>query len=149
MSLALHRHFLRSPIIGSLLLIMLGIGLERLIVTDKEAIEQVGEALARTAGSENWDAFEALLHPDFEYGGRKRAEAVAHVRGLVRKYRPISLEIQVYALEVEGDRATGLGTVSADVYGRPQRLPIDVVFERGEDDLWRLRNVKGSLSAIK
>jgi len=148
-SLALHRYFLRSPIIGTLFLIMLGIGLERLIVTDKEAIEEVGQALARTAGSEQWEAFEALLHPEFEYGGRKRPEAVAHVRGLVRKYRPISLEISLYGLEVEGDQATGSGKVSAVVYGRPQQLRIEVVFERGEDGAWLLRSVEGSVPALR
>lgn len=149
MSLALHRYFLRSPVIGTLLLILLAVGIERLIVTDREAIEDVGEALARTAGAEQWGPFEALLHPDFEYGGRGKSEAIARVRGLIRKYQPISLEVSLYGIEIEGDRATAAGKVTAVVYGRLQQVRIETVFERGEDGAWRLRSLDGSSPAIK
>ena len=149
MSLALHRYFLRSPILGTLCLIMLGIGLERLIVTDKEAIEEVGQALLRTAVAEQWDAFEALVHPDFEYGSRERAQAVAHVRGMVRKYRPISPKISLYGIEVEGDRAICSGKISTVVYGRLQQLRIEALFERDEEGAWLLRSVEGALPSTR
>lgn len=149
MSFPLHRYFLRFPIVGTLLLVLLGVGIERLIVTDQEAIEEVGRALGRTAGTEEWGAFEALLHPDFEYEGRKRPEAVAYLRGLVRKYKPIGLEVSVFGLEVEGDRATGFGKVKANVYGKRQRTRIKVTFERGPDDAWLLLEAAGSLQGVR
>ena len=123
--------------------------IERLIVTDQEAIEEVGRELGRTAGTEDWSAFEALLHPEFEYEGRKRPEAVAYLRGLVRKYKPIGLEVSVFGLEVEGNRATGFGKVKANVYGKRQRIRIEVTFERGPEDTWLLREVAGSLRGIR
>jgi hypothetical protein len=138
MNLSIRPHFL-----GLLLLALVVFGIERLIVTDKEAIEGLAEEISLAIQTEDLDHLETLLHPEFDYGGRDRAETLRTVRAAKRKYKPIGVKVVLVDIQVDGDVAEAKGVVAATVYGRPQQLPIEATLERGEDGAWLLRAVRG------
>ena len=132
----------RVYFMGLLAVGLIALGIERLIVTDREAIEALAENTAKSIQERKFDRLAEFLHPEFEHGGRDKEETVAYVRGLVRKFNPIGTEIVLYEINVNEDTATAQGAVAATVYGRPQQVKIDVVF-RKLDDTWLLKEVKG------
>ena len=138
MNTAIRPHFL-----GLLLLALVVFGIERLIVTDEEAIQQSAEALSEAIETEDYEALEALLHPEFRFQGRDRSETIAYIRAQVRKYKPIAPQVVLVDIQVEGDTGRVTGAVQATVYGRPQQLRIEGTFVRTEDDEWLLREVSG------
>jgi len=132
----------RSPLLGLLVVAVLVYGLERLIVTDAEAVEQVAQDAAEAIRSEAWEHLEHLLHEDFEFEGRNRAATIEHLRSLIRKYKPLDVGIAAFDVQVEGDEATAHGVVRASVMGRPAQVPVKAWFRRTEDG-WRLSKVEG------
>jgi len=136
MNLAIRPHFL-----GLLVIALVVFGIERLIVTDKEAIETVAGEMAEAIQERQFDRLEALLHPDFEFGGRDGAQTVAYVRSLVSKYQPMGTKVVFVDIQVEGDTGTADGVISARVMGRPQQVRVKAVFARTEDDEWVLEKV--------
>jgi Domain of unknown function (DUF4440) len=139
MNLAVRPYFL-----GILLLAFVVYGIERLIVTDKEAIEALGDAVAEAIQKEDYARLEGLLDPGFEYAGRDRATTIGYVRGLVRQYRPIGVQVHLFDIHVEGDHATAAGVVSASVMGRPQEMRVDATLVRSADG-WVLEGAKPAL----
>jgi hypothetical protein len=132
----------RSPLLFLLLVALLVFGLERLIVTDTEAIEQLARDAAQAIRVEAWGQLESLLHEDFDYEGRDRAATLEHVRSLARKYKPIDVGITVVDVKVDGDEATARGVVRATAMGRTAQVPVDASFRRTADG-WRLAKVRG------
>lgn len=133
---------IRAQFVGLLLVAGLVFGIERLIVTDAEAIENLARDVGVAIEAQRFEALEDFLHEEFTYRGRDRAETIEFVRGLVRKYKPMGVQIVVYEVEVEGDDARAKGVVSGTAYGRPARVPVDATFRRTEDG-WRLLEVRG------
>lgn len=128
-----------------LLLLVLGLliwGVERLIVTDAEAIENLAEAMAEDIRDKRWADLEGRLHPEFQYGRRDREKTVEHVRGLVERHKPTGVGVSLFEIEVVGDTATANGHVWGNVAGRPVRVSIGAKLLRGEDG-WLLREVTG------
>lgn len=128
-----------------LLLLVLGLviwGVERLIVTDAEAIEHLADVLAEDIQAERWDDLASRLHEDFRFNGMDRERTVAHVRGLVERSKPTGVGVSLYEIEVAGEFATARGHVWGNVAGRPIRVAIDAKLGRTEDG-WVLREVSG------
>lgn len=128
-----------------LLLLLVGLviwGVERLIVTDKEAIENLAEALADDVRQERWDAMQGRLHPQFTYGELDGPQTIEHIQDLVKRFKPGNVGLNLFDIEVEGDSAKSKGHVWANAAGRPGRLAIDARFVR-TDDGWKLREVLG------
>ena len=138
MNLSIRPHFL-----GLLLLGLVVFGIERLIVTDEEAIEQVAQSMSDAIAEQRFEDLEPLLHAEFEFQGKDRAETIAYVRSLVRKYKPIGAQVALVDIQVEDDTGVAVGIVSGTVYGRPQQVRVEATFERTEDDEWVLRKVTG------
>lgn len=136
MNLAIRPHFL-----GLLVIALVVFGIERLIVTDKEAIEAVADEMAVAIQERQLDRLEALLHPEFEFGDRDRAETVAYMRSLVGKYQPMGTKVVFVDIQVEDDTGTADGVIRATVMGRLQQVRVKAVFARTEDDEWLLRKV--------
>jgi len=136
MNLAIRPHFM-----GLLVIALVVFGIERLIVTDKEAIEAVGVDMATAIQERQFERLEALLHPDFEFGGRDRMESIAYVRGVVRKYQPIGTKVVFIDIQVQEDTGTADGVIQATVMGRPQQVRVKAVFARTEEDEWVLKRV--------
>ncbi len=132
-----------SRLLALLVLALAAYGIERLIVTDTEAIETLAEDMAADIEDERWEALEDHLHEDFTYGKLDRRKTIAHVRGLVSKYRPTGVGVSLYEIEVDGDDATALGQVWGHVAARPVRVDILVKLTRNDDGDWVLLEVTG------
>jgi hypothetical protein len=117
-------------------------GIERLIVTDVEAIENLAAKASEAIEERRFEVLEGLMAEDFTYAGRDRAATVAYVRRLVEKHQPPRVGLSLTRVEVDGDGAEASGVVLGTVYGRPMRYPVQAVLVRGEDG-WRLSRVKG------
>lgn len=133
---------LRSPLLGLLLVAILVFGLERLIETDAEQIEQLGKDAAKAIDTQAWEWLEQMLLEDFEYQGRDRAATIEHVRSLVRKYKPTEVGIAFLEIKVDDAQATARAVVRGSALGRPARVPIDAWFKE-TDDGWKLWKVTG------
>ncbi len=134
---------LRSKLVTVLVLGLLIWGVERLIVTDKEAIENLAEAMAEDIKAGRWSAVEAKLHPEFSYQHMDREKTVAYVRKLRERHRPTGVGISLFEIEVIDDTATAKGHVWGNVAGRPVRVGIDAKLVKLEDEGWVLREVLG------
>jgi hypothetical protein len=133
---------IRSPLLGLLVVGLIVFGLERLIVTDAEEIEQLGRNAAKAIQTEAWDWLEQMLVEDFAYERRDRAETVQHIRSLVRKYKPTDVGIAFLEIKVDGQEATAKAVVRGTALGRPARVPVDAWFRETEDG-WKLAKVRG------
>jgi len=138
MNLAIRPYFL-----GLMVITLMGFGIERLIVTDKEAIQALGEDLAEAIQKQDYGRLEGSLDPDFEYRGRDRTEALEYVRRRVRQYQPLNIKVEFLEIRVEDDTAKAAGNVSALVLGRPWRGRIDATLVRTDDGDWVLKSVEG------
>ena len=134
--------FVRPHFIALLLITLVAVGIERLIVTDAEAIEALGETVATAMEERDFEALDSLLDEAFQYRGRDRAETLKHVRSLLSKYKPTGIQIQLQQIEVDEDRATAKGVILGQAYGRPAQFQMDVVLQRTEEG-WKLLEVKG------
>jgi hypothetical protein len=86
-------------------------GLERLVVTDREAIVALLEGAETSVVREDWDAVAGAIAEDYAERGLDRDGAVAWVRDLWRRSAMKSLTLDVDDLRVEGDRAAARVTV--------------------------------------
>ncbi|MDJ0521113.1 MAG: hypothetical protein QNJ90_03460 [Planctomycetota bacterium] len=133
---------LRSPLLGLLLVVLAVYGIERLIVTDAEKIEQLGEDAAHAIRAEAWEWLENLLHEEFTYENRDRAQTVEHIRSLVRKYKPTDVGVAIFEIQVDDAEAKARAVVKGTALGRPVRVPVDAWFKEVDDD-WKLWKVQG------
>jgi hypothetical protein len=133
---------IRAQFLALLLLTGLVILVERLIVTDQEAIRGLGREVARAAGARDTEALGRLLAPGFRHGPRDAAQTLAHVAALLRKYPAQDIAVDFLAIEVDDGEATATGLVSASLYGRPVQVQVQVDL-REEDEGWKLVRVRG------
>jgi len=133
----------RIPVWLGLLVVLAGLAflIERLIVTDEEAVEALIEDAARAVREGDFEALTALLAPDFEAEGREREAAVAWISTLKRRWRPLGLEVEVREVVVEGDTAKAPVLVSMTVMARPVRFLVEVD-SRQTDRGWRMSGAR-------
>ena len=96
----------RRILVVILVLWAVGFGVERLVVTDREAIESLLERAAASVSHDDWDGFATALADDYAERGRDKKAFVAFVRGLKERHKPQGVGIDIGDPKVEGDRAT-------------------------------------------
>jgi hypothetical protein len=131
---------LRTSLAVLLLLAGLVVLVERLIVTDAEAIETVVEEAADAAGRGDVDGLLARLDETYQAEGRDREAVAAYVGQLQKIYRPTSVDARVDDVDVEGDQATAKVRFRAGVAGRPFLVKAEVRLVRRSGG-WRIRGV--------
>ncbi len=119
--------------------VLLGVawGIERLVVTDKEAIRALVERTTEAVKTGDFDAVAQAFDPAYDAEGRDRDGMVEYLRTLWRRFRPLGLEVDLGEVTVEGDDASALAEISANVVGRPTRIEVTTVFRR-TDAGWRI-----------
>ena len=143
MNLAIRPYFL-----GILVIAFIAFGIERLIVTDKEAIQALGEDLAEAIQKEDYERLEGLLDSGFSYGARDRTETIGYVRAQYRKLRPINVEVHLFEIHVEEDTARATCAVTGMVMGRPGQMQVYVTLARTPEDEWVLKSVEGGTGGL-
>jgi len=108
---------------------------ERLVVTDAEAVEAVLERAAADASRGAWDAVADALDEGFREGGRDGAAFVAWARAQWTRAALRAITVDVLDVRVEGDRAAA--RVDARLQPYAQRVPGTVELER-RDGTWRI-----------
>lgn len=133
---------IRSQLLAVAFLTLAVFGIERLIVTDAEAIQALADETARALTERKYDHLHEVMDEAFRYQGKDRTATIRHVRGLVEKHKPLAIDIKLPEIEIEEDTATARGYVAAQVYGRPVHYPIEAELVRTEDG-WMLLEVRG------
>jgi len=110
---------------------------ERLIVTDAEAVQALVERAAEAVREGDFEALAGTLGAEFTVEGRTGQEAVDWIRKLKRNYRPLGLEVEVGEVEVSEDRAMAPTQVSMTVLARPVRFDAAVHCQNTNGE-WRI-----------
>jgi hypothetical protein len=85
---------------------------DRLVVTDREAVRARVEAAFDAAKRGDWAAFADALDDDAEWGGRGKEAAVARARRLAGSVPSNAWRLTIDEVTVDGGRATVRGRVS-------------------------------------
>ncbi|MGE0192529.1 MAG: nuclear transport factor 2 family protein [Planctomycetota bacterium] len=126
-----------------LLLVGFAWGIERLVVTDAEAIEQVLEDAAKSFDRKDFAALGALLHEDFVQDGTPREQALARLEALSKRFGPLGTSVDVSDIRVDDDEATSRVTVRVRALGQVLPLEGRVTLRRDGDGDWRIRGADG------
>ena len=113
---------------------------ERLVVTDAEAVERTLEDAAAAVTRGDWAAFTAAVVDDFADRGQDKASFVAWAQDLWRRSQAKSVEVDVGDVRVEGDRAAARVVVRPGVPWAGVRVPGRVDLVRAGDG-WRIESV--------
>jgi DNA-binding GntR family transcriptional regulator len=132
----------RPTFLALLAIALLAYGIERLIVTDAEAIEALAERAGRAVADRDWENLRGCLSEDFHYGSLDRDGTVTLVRRLVERHDPKGIRVLMQHIEVHGDEAQAEGIVVGRAYGRPARVVVSVDLRRVDGD-WRIARVEG------
>jgi hypothetical protein len=122
-----------------LLLLALGLGflVERLVVTDTEAIEALLDEARAALKERAVERLRPLLAEDFQHAGRGPDEAVAEARRLIERHRPTLLEIDPGPIVVGRGRAEVDVRVRALAYGGGYVGGLRLVLAQDPDG-WRI-----------
>ena len=112
-------------------------GIERLVVTDAEAVEALLAADEAAIRSGDWDTVRTSIAPEYEERGRDREAIVRWARDLWKASRATTLSIRTDDVRVEGDRAAARVTVSPGSPWTGQRFGGRVDLERTPEG-WRI-----------
>jgi uncharacterized protein DUF4440 len=93
-------------LLGVVAAAVLAWGIERLIVTDREAIEAAVERGARAVERGDWDAVASIFDDEAIEGGRSKSDLVKYVKSSWAASGATSLSAEVLDLTVSGDRAS-------------------------------------------
>src|SRR5262245_56716570 len=107
----------RSLLVGLLLAVGLGILIERLVVTDAEAIEALLEEANDAAKDREWRRLRPLLSDDFTWQGRDADATVAEIERLAERNRPTWIEMRWGAIAPARLRCDVEVEVRAAAYG--------------------------------
>jgi hypothetical protein len=127
----------RSLLLGLLLAVGLGVLIERLVVTDAEAIEALLEEFRDAAKDREWKRIRPVLSDDFAWGQRGPDETVAEVERIAQRYPPTRIEVEWGAIAPARLRCEVDVTYRAWGYGGVWVGQVRVTFAR-EKDGWRL-----------
>lgn len=128
----------RGPLPLVLLLVAgLGFGIERLVVTDTEAIEAQLERARRLVAERDFVGLRPLLSDAFTWGRHGPDEAVARLTTLYESTRPPRIEVDWGPVTPLRDHADVVVRVRASLLGRGYEGEALVVFAR-EADGWRV-----------
>lgn len=123
-----------------LMLLLLGglaFFLDRMIVTDREAIETLVETATEAARAGDFEALAEALDDDYQGKGGSRDGALRLVKSLWATWKPMNLDTDLGEIEVDGDHAEAPMTVTGQVLGRPLALKLRTTF-RKRDKGWKL-----------
>ena len=116
---------------------------ERLVVTDREAVTALLEDAAAAVSKNDWEKLSGALDDDYAEHGRDRAAFVSYVAGLAKQYKPQGVGIEVAEPTIDGDHAAarvvvkpGAPFIGVRIDGR-----VDLVRRR---DGWRIVGVSES-----
>lgn len=128
----------RPPILALLLgLTLLAFVVERLVVTDLEALEAWAERATAALQASDMEAFDDLITEDFTYGRMDREAALRFAESASRQVSESGIQIVLRKIEIDGDTAEATAQIFGTAIGRRYRLETPVRLERG-DDGWRL-----------
>ena len=130
----------RRVLLGILLLFAVGLGIERLVISDREAIESLLERAATSVSRDDWDALANALDEEYAEHGRDKQAFVAFVRGLKERHRPQGVGLEIGDTTVDGDRAETRVVVKPGAPYIGLRIGGRVVLVRSPDG-WRIRGV--------
>lgn len=123
----------RPPILPTLLLLgLLAFVVERLVVTDLEALERWSQDAADAVNMGDRGALEALLADEFTYGRMDRDTALDLAFGETNRNKLRAVEIKLRRIRVEGDRAEAGASIFATYQEMRGRVRTQLVFVRGE-----------------
>lgn len=122
-----------------LVLLALGLGVlvERLVVTDTEAIEALLDSAQEALRERALERLRPLLSEDFEHSGRGPDEAVEEARRLIERHRPTLLEIDPGPIVVGRGRAEVDVVVRTLAYGGGTRWGFRLVLRQESSD-WQI-----------
>src|SRR5262245_3409194 len=133
----------RSLLIGLLIAIGLGVLIERLVVTDTEAIEALLEEARDAAKERQWSRLPPLLSDPSTGYGRGPDETVAELTRLAERNRPTLIDVEWGAIAPARLRCEVDVEVRAFAYGGRYGGTVRVIFAK-EPDGWRLLEVQGA-----
>jgi hypothetical protein len=140
----------RSKLLAVTLAGLLAWGISALIVTDKEAIEAVAEAMSAEILAGEWESLEGHLHEEFKYGGMSRGKTVAYLKQLAEQHGPNEVAVTFEAIEVTDDRAKAKGWIRARTVSTGERfaqVQFDARLVRS-DDGWLLMEIVGASPVV-
>lgn len=127
----------RTLLFALLGLIALGIVIERLVVTDREAIESLVDDAQAAFNEQRFEDLEGFLAEEFTYAGRDRAQTLAYLGTLARSYGRAGVVVVMDPPAIEGDQAQASARVRLRALNQFYEIPVSLRFVRSEDG-WRL-----------
>jgi hypothetical protein len=115
--------------------------IERLVVTDEEAVTVRIEAASAAVANRDFAALRDALDEEYAADGRDREAAARYVEAQVRRYEPTSLAVDVRDVVVHGDVATAKAVLT----GRTSLYGDSIVVEvslRKRPDGWRITSAQ-------
>lgn len=118
--------------------VALGFLVERLIVTDAEAIENLVAEAEQAFNEERFEDLLDILNPDFRFGERDRDGTVAYLRRQAKRFETAGIDVVLDAPRIEGDEATAGARVRVRAMSQLGVVPVSLRFARTEAG-WRLK----------
>lgn len=127
----------------SLLLILLGLAavgllIERIVITDAEAIEGLASDAEEAFNERRFGDLVDILDPDFSYGGRDRQGTVAYLERMAKRFQATGVDVVLEEPAIEGDEASAEATVRLRMLNRLTVVPVSLRFAR-RDGRWRFK----------
>jgi len=131
----------RALLVALALLIVLPV-VQRLVVTDREQIRAVSDAIASAADQGDVDGIIRLLSVDFRLQDMDREALREFAKSRLDRFHPKDTAISDFRAQVNGDQATVTFVSSCTIMGEysgPVRIGWTAVFVR-VDGVWRLQS---------
>ena len=126
-----------------LLLAGLGWGIERMIVTDAEAIETLVEDAADAFQAGAFERLAGYFCGGFKHGREDEAKALARAKKLHRTFKPVGTRAVVQNLVIDGDTAESELAVWVRVLSRVVPVRGRVTYARHDDGSWCIAGAQG------
>jgi hypothetical protein len=111
--------------------------IERLVVTDREAVTTLIEAAAGAVANRDFVALKDALDEEYSAEGRDRDEAARYVEAQVVRHEPTAIGVNVRDVAVNGDVATARVGLNARAGVYRQRIEVEVRLRRRPEG-WRI-----------
>jgi hypothetical protein len=115
-----------------LVLVALGFAVERLIVTDEEALVAWAEAMSEAASTGDRDRARTLISEEFVYGTLDRDKALDLAWRARRNAAVGDLTLSLVQIQIKGDEAHAEGIISAASMARRAELTTRMRFQRSD-----------------